>query len=107
MLAQTVSHFETTPHGTSRIARRVYLGLSVGSFAVLLLALHASLDLAELALASQQLLSLLGNLALDLDLDLAQLLLLAAKLLLLEAHGLGGKILGVHGRILARSDYLC
>lgn len=62
-------------------------------------ALHAGLDLAELGLACQKLLALLVDLALDLELDLAKLLLLAAELLLLEADGLRGQILGVHGAV--------
>jgi hypothetical protein len=86
----------------SRIDDRVNLSLPVGGFANIALAglaRHASLDLSELALAGQQLLSLLGDLALHLELDLAQLLLLAAELLLLQADRLGGKILGVHRRV--------
>lgn len=64
------------------------------------LARHASLDLAELGLAGEKLLALLVDLALDLELDFAKLLLLAAELLLLEADGLRSKILGVH-RVIA------
>lgn len=89
----------------SRIFDRVYLSLSIGCFGdialALLLALHASLDLSELALASQELLSLLGNFALYLDLDLTELLLLTAELFLLEADGLRGKVFRVHSRIVA------
>jgi len=82
----------------SRIFDRVYLSLSSGLADVALagLACHASLDFSELALAGQQFLPLLGNLALHLEFDLAQLLLLAAELLLLEADRLRGKVLGVH-----------
>ena len=52
------------------------------------LAVHPALELLELALAGQKLLALLLDLALHLDLDLAQLLLLAAQLLLLQADRL-------------------
>ena len=62
-------------------------------------ALHAGLDLAELGLACQKLLTLLVDLALNLELDLAKLLLLAAELFLLEADGLRSQILGVHGAV--------
>ena len=47
---------------------------------------HAGLDLLELALASQEFLPLLVDLALDLDFDLAQLLLFTSQLLFLQAH---------------------
>lgn len=47
---------------------------------------HARLNLFQLALACQELLSLLVDLALYLDFNLAQLLLLAAQLLLLQTH---------------------
>lgn len=64
-----------------------------------LLAVHAGFDLLELRLAGKELLSLLVDLALNLDLDLSQLLLLSAELLLLQSDGLGGEILWVHGSI--------
>jgi len=44
-------------------------------------------------------LPLLVDLSLDLELDLAQLLLLPAELLLLETHALGGKVFGQDGRV--------
>lgn len=50
------------------------------------LSLHAGLDLSELGLAGQQLLSLFVDLALHLEFDLAELLLLSSELLFLEAH---------------------
>src|SRR5277367_6469228 len=55
---------------------------------VTLLTLHAGLDLTELALPGQKLLSLFIDLPLHLDLNLPQLLFLASKLLFLETHGL-------------------
>ena len=60
---------------------------------------HPALRFAQLALPRQELLPLLVDLALDFDLDLAQLLLLAAELLFLQAHGLGREVFGVHGRV--------
>ncbi|KAI6760799.1 hypothetical protein HG530_009659 [Fusarium avenaceum] len=63
------------------------------------LSLHTGLDLAELGFASKKLLSLLVDLALHLELDLTQLLFLSSELLLLEADGLGGKVLGLLGTV--------
>jgi hypothetical protein len=70
------------------------LGLGVGLGGSL--SCHAGLDFAELGLAGQKFLSLLVNLTLDLEFDLAQLLLLSSELLLLETDGLRSKVLGVH-----------
>lgn len=72
------------------------IGLGCGSSMRSSLSLHTGLDLAELGFASKKLLSLLVDLALHLELDLSQLLFLSSELLLLEADGLGGKVLGVH-----------
>ncbi len=60
---------------------------------------HAALRLPKLALPGQQFLPLLVDLALDLDLDLAQLLLLPSQLFLLQPDALAGEIFGVHGGI--------
>src|SRR4051794_40737436 len=62
-----------------------------------LLPVHSGFDLLELALAGKKLLSLLVDFSLHLHLDLAQLLLLAPQLLLLQTDRLAGKVFGVHG----------
>jgi hypothetical protein len=53
-----------------------------------LLSLHSRLDFAQLAFASQEFLSFLVDLALHLDFDFSELLLLSPQLLLLEANRL-------------------
>lgn len=71
--------------------------LTIEFFRMTLLSLHPSLDLPELAFASEQLLSLFVDLSLNLDLDFAELLFFAAQLFFLEANGLIGKIFGLDG----------
>ena len=60
------------------------IDLSIEIVTVALFALHSCLDLSQLTLTSQQLLSLLVNLSLDLDFDFAELLLFTTQLLFLE-----------------------
>ena len=69
--------------------------LAVGALLLAGFTGHASLNLPQLTLAGQQLLALLGNLALHLEFDLTELLLLTAELLLLKADGLSRKIFRV------------
>ena len=71
---------------------------------VLALCGETALEVAQRLLLREQLLAFLRNLALDLDLDLAKLLLLATELLLLETHALGGEVLGQDGRVLLGVD---
>jgi hypothetical protein len=70
--------------------------LAIQVVIVALLTLHACFDLSELTFSRQELLSLLIDLTLHLDLNLAQLLFLTTQLLFLEADGLVGKIFWVH-----------
>lgn len=64
-----------------------------------LLTLHPCLNLLELTLARQQLLSLLTDLTLHLELNLSEFLLLASKLLLFKPDRLRREILRVQGGI--------
>jgi len=86
---RTAAHDNLGRHGAGRVlvAVVVAVGFEVAVLHLLgdsgLLPLHAGLYLAKLRLAGQELLALLVDLALHLDLDLAQLLLLSAELLLL------------------------
>ena len=68
------------------------LHLAIEVIPVALLSLHAGLDLSELTLTSQQLLSLLVDLTLHLDLNLSQLLFFTSELFFLEANGLVGEV---------------
>lgn len=61
-----------------------------------LLAVHSGLNLLKLTLTSKKLLPLLVDFALNLDLDLSQLLLLSAELLFLQSDGLRSEVLWVH-----------
>ena len=74
-------------------------GLRVGVDLATMFPVHAGLDLLQLTLTSQKLLSLLVDLPLDLDLDLAELLLFASQLLLLQADRLASEVFGFHRRV--------